>query len=145
MSTTTTDLTAAWHDAEQRALKRARLAPTRPNGVRMTETPLAPEWRRREAADGFGATLRRHREAAGLTQPKLAALAGCDHAHISRMESGDREPSRTMVETLADALDLPPMARATLFAAAGYLPDELAALTDAQLALVVATAREMGR
>lgn len=124
--------------AQVRAELAAERAP-RPRSATKTPEPTT------DTPTRFGVTLRRCRERANISQTKLARRAGYDHSHVGRMESGDRAPSRPTVETLADALDLPPTARATLLASAGFLPDELAALTDAQLALVVATAREMTR
>ncbi len=67
----------------------------------------------------FGALLRRHRLAAGLTQEALAECAGVSAKAVSELE---RDPFRTprleTVTLLADALRLDPDERARLLAAA---------------------------
>lgn len=74
----------------------------------------------------FGALLRRHRLAAGLTQEALAERTGLSAKAISDLE---RDPARTprlaSVTLLADALRLEPDGRASLLAAArpGRQPD----------------------
>ncbi len=80
----------------------------------------------------FGAALRRYREERGLSQNALAKKAGVNVGSVNRLESGDRSPGGPeMVLTLAQALDLPPMERDLLLAAAGQLP---ASITPAVLA-----------
>ncbi|HEV2461910.1 MAG TPA: helix-turn-helix domain-containing protein [Ktedonobacterales bacterium] len=67
----------------------------------------------------FGPLLRRYREAAGLTQEKLAARAGLSARGISDLERGRRQtPRLETVRLLAEALALPPRQRAFLEAAA---------------------------
>lgn len=85
----------------------------------------------------FGALLETHRHRAKLSMKRLSALVYCDWSYISRLESGQRGPSRDMVTRLADALELTPADRVAFFASAGYLerplPDavcELLALLD---------------
>lgn len=56
----------------------------------------------------FGALLRRHRRAAGLTQEDLAARAGYSPDYIGRVERGERLPEQATVTLLAEALELPP-------------------------------------
>jgi tetratricopeptide (TPR) repeat protein len=82
----------------------------------------------------FGALLRHHRVAAGLTQEALAAASGVAIRTISDLERGlaDRPRASTLTQ-LADALQLAPEARATLKAAARQLRR-----ADAMLPLVVA-------
>uniref|UniRef100_A0A831X0P1 XRE family transcriptional regulator n=1 Tax=Thermorudis peleae TaxID=1382356 RepID=A0A831X0P1_9BACT len=67
----------------------------------------------------FGAELRRLREERGLSQSALARRARLDHTFISRLESGQREPSRESVEVLAAALGLAPPERQRLLGLAG--------------------------
>src|SRR5918998_1192277 len=67
----------------------------------------------------FGARLRRLREAAGLTQEKLASRAGLSPDAVSRLERGQRKhPYPHTVRALADALDLAEDQRDALIASA---------------------------
>lgn len=67
----------------------------------------------------FGALLKRHRIAAGLTQEELAAQAGLSPRGISDLERGERRaPRKETVQLIADALNLSPAERATLETAA---------------------------
>ena len=67
----------------------------------------------------FGAALRRHRLAAGLSQDALAERAGLSARAISDLERGvSRAPRPATLRLLADALGLAPAARAALAAAA---------------------------
>ena len=53
----------------------------------------------------FGAVMRRLRIERGLSQEELALrLDMSSHAHISRLESGKKQPTLDMVFRLADAL-----------------------------------------
>ena len=62
----------------------------------------------------------------GLSQAKLAEMTGVNHSYISRLESGDRQPSAAMVHSIADALQLGKGTpdRDVLLVAAGFRPDE---------------------
>jgi predicted ATPase/transcriptional regulator with XRE-family HTH domain len=63
----------------------------------------------RVAVSAFGALLRRHRLAAGLSQDALAERAGMSSVGISALERGDRRsPYRDTVALLAKALRLGP-------------------------------------
>ena len=67
----------------------------------------------------FGALLRRHREAAGLTQEELASRAGLSSDAVSRLERGQRKhPYPHTVRALADALNLSEGQRYALITAA---------------------------
>lgn len=70
----------------------------------------------------FGSDLASLRRAAGLSQSALAERAGCDHSHISRLETGHRMPTREMVLTLAMALDLGPRDRDRLLLSVRFAP-----------------------
>lgn len=70
----------------------------------------------------FAELLRRYREAARVSQSRLAQLSGFDHSYVSRLESGRRAPTREAVLRLAAALGLGPAERDNLLAAAGFLP-----------------------
>lgn len=66
----------------------------------------------------FGTLLRRHREAAGLTQEDLALRAGLSANGVSQLERGERRrPYPHTVRALSEALDLPEGERASLLAA----------------------------
>src|SRR5690606_39928404 len=72
--------------------------------------------------------LKRFREEARTSQSRLAESAGFDHSYVSRLESGNRTPTREAVVKLADALGLTPEQRDTLLAAAGYMPQRVESL-----------------
>lgn len=73
----------------------------------------------------FAVTLKAHRIRAGCSQAQLAGKADFDHSYFSRLEAGQRNPSRAAIDAIAGALgygdDAPE--RAQLLHAAGYLPD----------------------
>src|SRR5215813_13188021 len=62
----------------------------------------------------FGATLKRYRRTAGLSQEELAVRAGYSLGYISKLERSARVPTSTTVELLANALALDPADRAAL-------------------------------
>ncbi len=74
------------------------------------------------AAEGasFGAWLKEHRRAVGLTQKELGQHIGCSELALRKYELGARRPSRQIVERLADYFDLLPEQRHELTAAAGF-------------------------
>ena len=56
----------------------------------------------------FGPVLRRLRFEKGLSLEALAERAGMvSHAHLSRLESGRKQPTVEMLFRLADALEVP--------------------------------------
>jgi tetratricopeptide (TPR) repeat protein/transcriptional regulator with XRE-family HTH domain len=65
------------------------------------------------AARAFGIALKRARRAAHLTQAQLAEAAGFSVVYISMLERGARQPQRSTVTLLADALALSSTERAT--------------------------------
>lgn len=69
-----------------------------------------------EIAKRFGQVIRRERESKGLSQEKLAGLAGLDRSYMHRLESGRSSPTLDTLESLARALQV--------------LPSELIARTD---------------
>jgi len=73
----------------------------------------------------FGKYLSVARMQKGFSQSRLARTVGCDHSFISRIEAGERNPSREMTETIADALELNSTERDSLMLAAGYAPPHL--------------------
>lgn len=56
----------------------------------------------------FGATVRRLREDAGLSQEDLAELADVHRTYIGGIERGERNPTLTTIEKLAAALKCSP-------------------------------------
>jgi transcriptional regulator with XRE-family HTH domain len=70
----------------------------------------------------FGSLLKELRESRGLSQSELGRRCGMSHATISRLESGERMPSRTMVNRLARAMLLSHAEAGQLFAVAGFWP-----------------------
>jgi transcriptional regulator with XRE-family HTH domain len=55
----------------------------------------------------IGERLRSARESAGLTLDRTAELSGLSKAHLSRLESAERQPSVAALLTLAEALGTP--------------------------------------
>ena len=70
----------------------------------------------------FAEALRACRESARVSQSRLAEAAGFDHSYVSRLESGQRAPTREAVIKLADALGLSAEQRDSLLTAAGFMP-----------------------
>ena len=54
----------------------------------------------------LGRSVRRHREAKGISQEKLAELADLDRTYISDIERGNRNPGIKNVAQLAKALGI---------------------------------------
>jgi len=71
---------------------------------------------------GVGPLLRRWREARHLSQLELALDARVSARHISFLETSRAEPSREMLLTLSNVLDVPLRERNLLLLAAGYAP-----------------------
>jgi transcriptional regulator with XRE-family HTH domain len=71
---------------------------------------------------GAGALLRRWRESRHLSQLELALEAEVSSRHISFLETGRSAPSREMLLTLSNVLDVPLRERNILLLAAGYAP-----------------------
>jgi transcriptional regulator with XRE-family HTH domain len=71
---------------------------------------------------GVGPLLRRWREARHFSQLDLALEADVSSRHISFLETGRAAPSREMVLTLTNVLDVPLRERNILLLAAGYAP-----------------------
>lgn len=71
---------------------------------------------------GVGPLLRRWRESRHLSQLELALEAEVSARHISFVETGRATPSKEMVLTLSNVLDVPLRERNLLLLAAGYAP-----------------------
>ena len=70
----------------------------------------------------FAAWLKRKRREQGLTQETLAGLAGCSTTYLKKIEAGQRQPTRPVVEALLEALQVPTEARSTTIAMAFAMP-----------------------
>lgn len=75
-----------------------------------------------QAAHSIGALVRTWREQRHWSQLDLATEAEISQKHLSFIESGRAAPSREMVITLAEHLDVPLRERNTLLLAAGFAP-----------------------
>ena len=56
----------------------------------------------------FGKSVRRMRQAIGLSQEEFADRAQIHRTYIGGIERGERNPTLTMICRLADALGVPP-------------------------------------
>ena len=93
-------------------LRTATMATTQLDPLRGPHSPL-------RAPQDFGAVLRRHRRARGLTQEALAERARLSRDAISALErSRRRTPRPDTLALLADALELADPERASFAAAA---------------------------
>lgn len=59
-----------------------------------------------QTSSGFGDAVRRARTAAGLTQEELADRAGLDRSYIGGVERGDRNPTLSVIEKIAEGLGI---------------------------------------
>jgi len=74
----------------------------------------------RSKDDAFPALLERLREERGLSKADLAKRTGLDPSSITRFEQGTRDPERSTILQLADAMVLPMVDRDRLLATAGF-------------------------
>jgi transcriptional regulator with XRE-family HTH domain len=74
-----------------------------------------------EAGD-LGQLLRHWRDLRGISQLNLALEAGMSQRHLSFVESGRSTPSRQVLTSIAQTLDIPLRERNAIFLAAGYAP-----------------------
>lgn len=73
----------------------------------------------------FGAMLSMYREQCNFSVHELARMVGCDSSYISRLQAGQRMPSRRIVLRCAQALGLNTIETNSLLIAAGYAPPVL--------------------
>jgi transcriptional regulator with XRE-family HTH domain len=73
--------------------------------------------------DGVGELLREWRGRRRMSQLDLALEANVSARHLSFVETGRARPSREMVLTLAEHLEIPMRERNALLLAAGYAPE----------------------
>ncbi|PWC37841.1 helix-turn-helix transcriptional regulator [Azospirillum sp. TSO35-2] len=76
----------------------------------------------RLAQPPVGALLRSWRQRRGFSQLDLACEADISTRHVSFLETGRSQPSRSMLIHLAERLDVPLRERNALLVAAGYAP-----------------------
>jgi transcriptional regulator with XRE-family HTH domain len=69
----------------------------------------------------LGDVIRQQREMHELSLRQLARLTGISNPYLSQIEHGQRDPSRTVVDAIADALD---MSTERLYEAAGIRDEE---------------------
>ena len=86
----------------------------------MTQSSLRPDDATPRSA--FGPVLRDWRERRRLSQQELSLAADVSARHLSFLETGRSQPSRKMVLSLADHLEVPLRERNDLLAAAGFAP-----------------------
>lgn len=79
-------------------------------------------------SNGFAGLLRDMRDRRRLSQSRLAEAAGFDHSYVSRLESGNRMPTRDAVLKLGDAMALEESERDALLASAGFMPGRIESL-----------------
>ncbi|MDA8020991.1 MAG: helix-turn-helix transcriptional regulator [Thermoanaerobaculia bacterium] len=70
----------------------------------------------------FGDLVRAWRSARRLSQLDLAGAADVSARHVSFLETGRANPSREMIERLAEALEIPRRERNALLLSAGFAP-----------------------
>lgn len=89
-----------------------------PHGSPQTATRAG----RAPAGPAVGALLRSWRQRRGLSQLDLACEADISTRHVSFLETGRSQPSRSMLIHLAERLDVPLRDRNALLVAAGFAP-----------------------
>ncbi len=57
-------------------------------------------------SSGFGDAVRKARTAVGLTQEELADRADLDRSYIGGVERGDRNPTLSVIEKIAQGLGI---------------------------------------
>jgi transcriptional regulator with XRE-family HTH domain len=62
----------------------------------------------REPGNAFGRELRRLRRQLSLSQAHLADLAGVTASYLSQLETGDRRPTRSVIQRLSPHLEVSP-------------------------------------
>jgi transcriptional regulator with XRE-family HTH domain len=92
---------------------------------------------RHRAASPVGSVLKLWRGHRRMSQLDLSARSGVTPRHVSFVETGRAQPSRQLLDRLADALDMPLRDRNDLFLAAGFAPPYRAlGLDDDELEVV---------
>ena len=60
----------------------------------------------KDKSNRFGQAVREARIAAGLTQEELADRSGLDRSYIGGVERGERNPTLTVIEKIAEGFDI---------------------------------------
>lgn len=94
--------TGSWGLTQRRPVGPAERVP----GVHEDGRPDPAE--RERIRVSLGAVLRQARGEVGLSQRRLAALAGCHARSVERLEAGSRRPTTALLDALAQALVTPP-------------------------------------
>jgi transcriptional regulator with XRE-family HTH domain len=96
------------------------------------------------AASGFPPLLKQWRQRRRLSQLDLALSSGVSQRHVSFLESGRANPSRSMILQLSETLDVPLRDRNAWLTAAGFAPVfQARPLDDPQMAQVMSAVRMM--
>lgn len=99
---------------------------------------------RSETEARFARLLREWRQKRRLSQFDLALASGVSPRHVSFLESGRANPSRSMILQLSETLDIPLRDRNALLIAAGFAPVfRTSALDDPGMAPVLRAVRMM--
>jgi len=93
---------------------------------------------------GFAVLLREWRQKRRMSQLDLALTSGVSQRHVSFLESGRSNPSRSMILQLSETLDVPLRDRNAWLTAAGFAPIfRTRALDDPQMVQVMNAVRMM--
>jgi transcriptional regulator with XRE-family HTH domain len=93
---------------------------------------------------GFAPLLREWRQKRRISQLELALTSGVSQRHVSFLESGRSNPSRSMILQLSETLDVPLRDRNAWLAAAGFAPIfRTRTLDDPQMVQVMNAVRMM--
>ena len=84
--------------------------------------PVSVSQQRSETEARFARLLREWRQKRRLSQFDLALASGVSPRHVSFLESGRANPSRSMILQLSETLDIPLRDRNALLTAAGFAP-----------------------
>ena len=105
----------------------------------MSMQPVRPE-----ADAGFPRMLREWRQKRRMSQLDLALSSSVSQRHVSFLESGRANPSRSMILQLSETLDVPLRERNAWLTAAGFAPlFRTRPLDDPQMAQVMSAVRMM--
>ncbi len=97
-----------------------------------------------DANGAFPRLLREWRQKRRLSQLDLALTSGVSQRHVSFLESGRANPSRSMILQLSETLDVPLRERNAWLAAAGFAPlFRTRALDDPQMSPVLGAIKMM--
>ncbi|NBU27638.1 MAG: XRE family transcriptional regulator [Caulobacteraceae bacterium] len=106
-------------------------------------TVSTTEYRSRPDA-GFALLLREWRQKRRMSQLDLALTSGVSQRHVSFLESGRSNPSRSMILQLSETLDVPLRDRNAWLTAAGFAPIfRTRTLDDPQMGQVMNAVRMM--